>query len=126
MKPVSHHLLWIMRFQFILALVGAGLWLYRGWNASLSFCIGATTSIAFWKLHIWTLSRILDPEVKRRWIYALLFMLKLALIAGLLHVMMGCFPQEGLPLVSGILLFIAAIMLEALRLTFRPENPESE
>lgn len=123
---MSKHLTWIMRFQIALALTGVGLWLFKSMNASLSFGIGATASIAFWKLHIWTLSRILNPDVKRRWIFALLFMLKLALIAGLLHVMMGCFPQEGLSLVSGILLFIAGIMLEALRLIFRLEKSDSE
>jgi len=38
--------------------------------------------------------------------------------------MMNNYPGEALPLAMGVLLFVAAILLEALRLAFqRPEAP---
>jgi uncharacterized membrane protein YgdD (TMEM256/DUF423 family) len=64
---------------------------------------------------------MLTPSVRRRWFFALLGLLKLALLVLLLRGMMACLPREALPLATGILLFVGAILLEALRLILWPE-----
>jgi hypothetical protein len=48
---------------------------------------------------------------------------KLALIAAVLRGMMWGFPAEALPLAMGVLLFVAGILLEAIRLMF--QKPEA-
>jgi len=66
----------------------------------------------------------LTPSGRRRWLYGFLSLGKLALIALVLRGMMGKYPAEALPLATGVLLFVAAILLEALRLAFqKPEAP---
>ena len=67
--------------------------------------------------------RMLTPSVRRRWFYAGLTLLKLALLTVLLRGMIEVLPGEGLPLATGILLFVAAILLEALRLGLRGSEP---
>jgi len=64
---------------------------------------------------------MLTPSVRKRWFYGLLGFSKLALIALLLRGMMACLPGEALPLATGILLFVLAILVEAVRLVFHPE-----
>lgn len=119
--PGSHHLAWIGRFMLILWPLGALAWLFRSHWAALAFAAGGLGSLGFWFLHRWVVGRMLTPSVRRRWFYALLGLLKLALIVVLLRGMMASLPREALPLATGILLFVGAILLEALRLILWPE-----
>ncbi len=98
--PGEGHLIWIGRFMLALWPLG---------------------SLAFWFLHRWIVARMLTPSVRRRWFYGFLGLAKLALIVLLLRGMMACLPREALPLATGILLFVGAILLEALRLVLRPD-----
>jgi hypothetical protein len=99
---------------------GIPLWgILRSWTAALVFGVGALTSLAFWGLHRVLTARMLTPSVRQRWLYGFLSLGKLALIALVLRGMMGEFPAEALPLATGVLLFVAAILLEALRLAFQ-------
>ncbi len=77
--------------------------------------------MAFWHAHRWIVARMLTPSVRLRWVYGFLELVKLALLALILHGIMGFFPSEVVPSVTGILLFCASIMLEAIYLMFRPE-----
>ena len=107
-----------------LALVGIPFWGFlRSWAAALVFAVGALTSLAFWALHRILTTRMLTPSVRWRWIYGFLSLGKLALIALVLRGMMGRYPSEALPLATGILLFVAGILLEAFRLMF--QKPEA-
>jgi hypothetical protein len=124
--PGAVHLAWIGRFQWALLGLGTALWGLRSWRASLVFAAGGLASLAFWHLHRWIIARMLTPSVRRRWIYGGLTLLKLALIAAVLRGMMVCFPAEVLPLSVGILLFVAGILLEALRLILHPGPPDPE
>jgi len=86
--------------------------------------VGAATSFGFWGLHRYLTARMLTPSVRRRWLYAFLSLGKLALIALVLRGMMGRYPAEALPLATGVLLFVAGILLEAMRLMFqKPDVP---
>ena len=116
------HLVRIARFQWGLLLLGAAAWTARSRHAALVFGVAGIASIAFWHLHRLIVARMLSPSLRRRWVYGSLIPLKLALIVVLLRGMMDCFPLEVLPLVTGILLFIASILLEAFWLVFRPET----
>ena len=111
-----------------LGLLGIPLWGFlRSWTAALVFAVGSLTSLAFWALHRVLTARMLTPSVRRRWLYGFLSLGKLALIALVLRGMMGNYPAEALPLALGVLLFVAGILLEALRLMFRkPEAPPPE
>jgi hypothetical protein len=107
-------------FMLALAVLGVPLWgLLRSWTAALVFGVGALGSLAFWVLHRVLTARMLTPSVRRRWLYAFLSLGKLALIALVLRGMMGRYPAEALPLATGVLLFVAGILLEALRLMFQ-------
>jgi len=108
-----------------LSLVGLILWGFlRSWTAALAFGIGATASLAFWGLHGFLTARMLTPSVRRRWLYGFLSLGKLALIALVLRGMMIRYPAEALPVATGILIFVAGILLEAARLAFqKPEAP---
>lgn len=118
------HLRRVTRAMVILGVAGVLLWgLLRSWTAALAFGVGALTSLAFWTLHRVFTGRMLTPSVRRRWLYGFLSMGKLALIALVLRGMMGRYPAEALPLALGVLLFVAGILLEALRLMF--QKPES-
>jgi hypothetical protein len=121
----SEHLRRISAFMVVLALLGLPLWGFlRSWTAALAFGVGALTSLAFWSLHRFLTARMLTPSVRRRWLYGFLSLGKLALIAIVLRGMMNNYPAEALPLATGVLLFVAAILLEALRLAFqKPEAP---
>ena len=118
----AYHLAWIGRFQWVLIVAGIFLWALDSWTASLVFAVGGITSIAFWLLHRWILARMLTPSVRWRWFYAVLSVVKLALIALVLRAMMVCFPAETLPLSVGVLLFVGGILLEAFRLVLRPSS----
>ena len=111
--------------MIVLAALGLPLWGFlRSWTAALAFGVGSLASLGFWGLHRFLTSRMLTPSVRRRWLYAFLSLGKLALIALVLRGMMGNYPAEALPLAMGVLLFVAAILLEALRLAFqKPEAP---
>ena len=119
--PGTHHLTWIERFMLILWPLGALAWLFRSRWAALAFAAGGLVSLGFWFLHRWVVGRMLTPSVRRRWFFGLLGLLKLALIVVLLRGMMASLPREALPLATGILLFVGAILLEALRLVLWPE-----
>jgi hypothetical protein len=119
--PGSHHLVWVGRFMLGLWPLGSLAWLARSRWAALAFAAGGLGSLAFWFLHRWVVGRMLTPSVRRRWFYGLLGLAKLALIVLLLRGMMACLPREALPLATGILLFVGAILLEALRLVLRPD-----
>lgn len=121
--PGSDHLYWIQRFQLILLPLGGLGWAFKSWRASLAFLTGGIGSLAFWSLHRFITGRMLTPSVRRRWFYGGLTLVKLALLTLLLRVMMEVLPGEGLPLATGILLFVAAILLEALRLGLRGSEP---
>ncbi|MBI4912492.1 MAG: hypothetical protein HY823_07125 [Acidobacteria bacterium] len=125
--PGASHLDWILRFQFILLPAGVLAWGLRSRWAAAAFLAGAAGSLAFWGLHRFLVARMLTPSLRRRWFYGLLTLGKLALIALLVRGMMEVLPDEGLPLATGILLFVAGILLEAIRLGFRAsEAPPSD
>jgi hypothetical protein len=69
---------------------------------------------------------MLTPSLRRRWFFGVLGMAKLTLLALYLRAMMGCFPTEVLPLTTGILLFVAAILLEAGRLMVAPDPRDQD
>jgi hypothetical protein len=121
----EEHLRRVTGAMVILGLLGIPLWGFlRSWTAALAFGVGALTSLAFWTLHRFLTSRMLTPSVRRRWLYGFLSLGKLALIALVLRGMMAWYPAEALPLALGVLLFVAGILLEALRLAFqKPEAP---
>lgn len=119
------HLVWIARFQLLLLLVGAPLWLMRSGRSALVFLLAGALSLAFWHLHRFLVDRMLTPSVRRRWFYGFLAMGKLALLAAGARGIMTCFPAETLPFTVGILLFVGGILLEAGRLIFHP-GPEHE
>lgn len=122
------HLRRVTGAMVVLGLLGIPLWGFlRSWTAALVFAVGALTSLAFWALHRHLTARMLTPSVRRRWLYGFLSLGKLALIALVLRGMMGNYPAEALPLALGVLLFVAGILLEALRLMFqKPEAPPPE
>lgn len=124
--PGASHLVWIARFQWILLGLGMSLWILRSWRASLVFSVSGLCSILFWHLHCWLVPRMLTPSLRLRWFYAILGLLKLALIVGVLRAMMGCFPGKTLPLATGILLFVGSILLEAIRLMLHPSRQDLE
>ena len=111
--------------MIVLALLGVVLWgLLRSWLAALVFGVGSLTSLVFWTLHQVLTARMLTPSRRQRWVYAVLSLGKLALIALVLRGMMGRYPAEALPLALGVVLFVAGILLEALRLAFqKPDDP---
>lgn len=114
------HLRRVTGGMVVLGLLGIPLWgVFRSWTAALAFGAGGAASLAFWTLHRYLTARMLTPSVRRRWLYAFLSLGKLALIALVLRGMMGRYPAEALPLATGVLLFVAGILLEALRLAFR-------
>jgi hypothetical protein len=117
------HLRRVTAAMVVLGLLGLPLWGFlRSWTAALAYGVGALTSLAFWVLHQILTSRMLTPSVRRRWLYGFLSLGKLALIALVLRGMIGRYPAEALPLALGVLLFVAGILLEALRLAF--QKPE--
>jgi hypothetical protein len=118
--PGTGHLVRIARFQAVLLVLGGLLWLFRSWRASLVFVIGGAASMLFWQLHRWIVARMLTPSVRMRWVFGFLVLVKLALIALILRGIMDSFPLEVIPIATGILLFSAAILLEAVFLVFRP------
>jgi len=120
--PGSVHLTRIGWFQAGLLVAGAGAWLLRSPRASLAFALAGLASMGFWHLHRWIVARMLTPSVRLRWAFGFLVVVKLALLAILLRGIMECFPLEVIPSVTGILLFSAAILLEAVVLVFRPES----
>ena len=111
----------------VLAVLGVLLWgPLRSWTAALAWGVGCLTSFGFWGLHRYLTGQMLTPSVRRRWAYGFLSLGKLALIALVLRGMIGLYPAEALPLALGVLIFVAAILIEALRLAFqKPEDTPS-
>jgi len=122
--PGSGHLTRIAWYQVGLLLLGGLAWLLRSWRAAVVFTAAGLASMLFWHLHRWIVVRMLTPSVRLRWVFGFLVLVKLALIALILRGIMECFPLEILPSVTGILLFSASILLEAVYLIFRPEPEE--
>ncbi len=116
------HLTRIGWYQAGLLPLGGAAWLFRSRPAALAFLLAGATSILFWHSHRWIVARMLTPSVRLRWVFGFLVVVKLALIALILRGIMDFFPLEVLPSVTGILLFSASIMLEAIYLIFRPET----
>lgn len=114
------HLIRIGWYQAGLLPLGGLAWLARSRSAALVFVLAGLASMAFWHLHRWVIARMLTPSVRLRWLYGGLVVAKLALLALFLRGIMDFFPLEVLPSVTGILLFIASIMVEAVYLMFRP------
>jgi hypothetical protein len=106
--------------QVGLLAVGGLAWLLKSPRAALVFVLAGLASMAFWHLHRWIVARMLTPSVRLRWLYGALVVLKLALLALFLRGIMDFFPLEVLPSVTGVLLFIASILVEAVWLIFRP------
>ncbi len=123
--PGSGHLTRIAWYQVGLLLLGGPAWLLRSWRAALVFTVAGLASMLFWHLHRWIVVRMLTPSVRLRWAYGALVLVKLALIGFILRGIMDCFPLEVIPSVTGILLFCASILLEAIYLVFRPEPEEN-
>ncbi|WP_243320209.1 hypothetical protein [Geothrix sp. SG200] len=124
MDEGEDHLRRVTWAMVALGLLGVLLWGFlRSWTAALAFGVGALASLGFWALHRYLTARMLTPSVRRRWLYGFLSIGKLALIALVLRGMMGRYPAEALPLAMGVLLFVAGILLEALRLAF--QKPEA-
>jgi len=117
------HLLWIERFHFALLILGTLAWGIKSVISSLIFLSAGLVSILLWRMHKWSVERMLTPSKKRRWFYGLLGLSKLILIAFFLSAIVNYFPTEVLPFVMGILLFVAAILLEAARLLIRSFRP---
>ena len=120
----SEHLRRVTLGMMVLGVLGIPLFGFlRSWTAALAFGVGSLASLAFWTLHRVLTARMLTPSVRLRWLYGFLSIGKLALIALVLRGMMGRYPAEALPLALGVLLFVAGILLEALRLAF--QKPEA-
>ena len=112
----SMHLHWILRFQLALLPLGATAWAFKSLVSAVFFLAAGIIGLLFWQVHKWTVVRMLTPSKKQRWFYALIGLSKLALITVLLRVTIECFPMEVLPVATGFLLFVVAILLEATRL----------
>lgn len=113
LDPGSGTLKAINRIQWILLVPGALVWSLRGRNAIFAFTVGGLISIAFWSLHRIIVAKMLTPKVRLRWFYGFLTLVKLALIVLGLRGMMMIVPQEGLPMATGLMLFVVAILLVA-------------
>ncbi|MBL0211822.1 MAG: hypothetical protein IPQ13_13080 [Holophagaceae bacterium] len=111
--PGSGTLVAIGRIQWLLVVPGAAAWAFRGRNAVLAFLVGSLVSMAFWSLHRIIVAKMLTPKVRLRWFYGFLTLVKLALIVLCLRGMMVIVPQEGFPMATGLMLFVAAILLVA-------------
>jgi len=118
--PGTLHLTRIAWFQVGLLLLGGAGWMLRSGRAALVFAAAGVASMLFWHLHRWIVVRMLTPSVRLRWVFGFLVLVKLALIALILRGIMNSFPMEVIPCVTGILLFSASILLEAVYLMFRP------
>jgi hypothetical protein len=122
--PGSGLLARVTRTQVILLPLGALAWAWAGGReAALAFALGGLMSLGFWVLHRVLVARMLTPKVRLRWFYGFLVMGKLALIALLMRGIMDRLPSQGGPFASGLALFAAAILVEALRLSFSPKTP---
>jgi hypothetical protein len=119
-EPGAVHLTRIAWFQAGLLVAGAGAWLFRSGRSVLAFGLAGLASMGFWHAHRWIVGRMLNPSARLRWVFGFLVLVKLALLALILRAIMDFFPVEVLSTVTGILLFCASIMLEAVYLIFRP------
>ena len=114
----------IRRSMLGLALAGAAAWAAgRSWPAALAFGGGALASFALWWLHVVLVKRMLTPGNPGRAGYVLLSTGKLALIAAALAGIMERYPEEGIPFLTGLLLSVGAILLEAVILAFQKAEP---
>ena len=111
--------------MWILTVVGIPAWgVGRSWPAAIAFGGGALASLAFWRLHVLLVQRMLTPGRPGRAGYVLLSVGKLALIGATLAGIMERFPEGGIPFATGLLLSVGAILLEAVFLAFQKAEPE--
>jgi len=120
------HLRYIRRFQLALLPVGAVAWVARSLASSAFFLLGGALSLAAWGLHCWTVGRMLTPSVRQRWFFGLAGAFKVVLIAVILGAIIKFFRTEALPFVTGLLLYVAAILAEAARLVVAPGGGEQQ
>jgi hypothetical protein len=114
------HLRFIWRAQLALLPMGALAWAARSAASSAFFLLGGALGLAAWRLHCWTVGQMLSPSVRVRWFFGLLGALKIIFVAALLGAIIKYFPSEALPFVTGLLLYVAAILAEAARLAVAP------
>jgi hypothetical protein len=120
------HLIRIERIQWVLLPLGSAAWACHSWRAAQVFLLCGGASVLFWHLHRVLVTRMLTPSVRRRWLYGALVVFKLALIVLILRGMMVFYPLEVIPLVTGILLFSASILVEAFWLALRPVTQDND
>lgn len=113
----SEHFVRIAWFQICLLIIGILAWLNYNRYSAMVFAIFGIISIIFWYLHIWIITKTLTVQsVKLRFLFGMLIILKLALLMLTLRVIIKYFQQEILSSVTGITLFAASIIIEAIYL----------
>jgi hypothetical protein len=115
----SNHLVRISWFQVSLLLCGVLSWMILSLRAGFVFMVTGVVSVLFWHLHRWLIVRVLTPHIRWRLVFGFLIIVKLALIAMILRGIINYFPTEVVPFVTGIMLFSAPILIEAIYLIFR-------
>jgi hypothetical protein len=113
------HLVRISWLQVALFFVGVLSWIFYSLRASLVFMLTGLASMLFWHIHLWLVSRVLTHNIKWRFVFGFLIILKLALLALILRGIIYYFPMEAVPLVTGTMLFSVPIIIEAIYLTFQ-------
>jgi hypothetical protein len=116
------HLRFIWRAQLALLPAGAIAWAFRSPVSSAFFLLGGVLCLAAWRVHCWTVGKMLSPSARRRWFFGLAGGAKLFFAAALLGAIIKYFPTEALPFVTGLLLYVAAILAEAARLVAAPRG----
>ena len=112
------HLVRITWFQIGLFVLGTLAWTMRSSHACWTFVLTGVVSILFWHLHQWLVTRVLAPNVRWRLVFGLLIIVKLALLVLALRGIIDYFPMEVIPFTTGIMLFSAPVLVEAIYLIF--------
>ena len=118
----SIHLVRIAWFQIGILILGTIAWMFKTHSAALVFAMTGITSILFWHSHVWIVARLLNPIVKLRFAFGLLIVVKLALLILLLRGIIKYFPIEVLPFATGVMLFSASIIIEAIHLILQSRS----
>ncbi len=88
------------------------------------FALSGSLSLMLWATQRIFLDRMLNENLRQRWVYGTLFGSKLILIIWFVREIMKYYPSEGIPLAFGISLFPASILLEALHLMLFKGSPK--
>lgn len=115
----SIHIVRISWFQIGLLFVGILIWMVNSLRAGFAFMATGVASVLFWHLHRWLVLRVLNPHIRWRLVFGFLIIVKLALLASVLRGIINYFPTEVVPFVTGIMLFSAPILIEAIYLIFQ-------